>query len=161
MPVTLRMRSLVMLPLLALALLMGGTLVATPDADAASRRVERVLDAKNIALRQLGDRYAWGSAGPNSFDCSGLIYFSARKAGIRNIPRTSSAQARHARRIPRSRLRPGDLMFFTGRGGVYHVGMFVGRRQGRPVMVHSPGSGKRVTRARPWTNSWFAGTLRG
>jgi cell wall-associated NlpC family hydrolase len=57
-------------------------------------------------------------------------------------------------------MRPGDLMFFYGSGGVYHAAIFVGYKHGRAMMVHAPGSGRRVTVAAPWTSSWFGGTLR-
>lgn len=86
--------------------------------------------------------------------------YSFGRAGIR-IPRSSSAQARRAHHIPRNKLRRGDLMFFTdGGGGVYHAAMFLRWSKGRAVMVHAPGSGKRVRVDRPWTNSWFAATMR-
>ena len=55
----------------------------------------------------------------------------------------------------------GYLMFFNRRGNVYHVGIFTGRtRSGRAVMVHAPGSGRRVQSSVAWTPRWFAGTLR-
>jgi cell wall-associated NlpC family hydrolase len=53
----------------------------------------RVLRAKNIALGQLGDPYAYGAAGPHRFDCSGLVFFATHAAGFRGVPRTSGAQA--------------------------------------------------------------------
>ena len=104
-----------------------------------------------MALQQIGDPYRYGAAGPGAFDCSGLMQYSFRRAGIK-IPRTSSAQARRAHRIPKRKLRRGDLMFFTDGGGVYHAAMFLQVEEGRGVvMVHSPGSGQRVQRAHPWT----------
>lgn len=158
MPAHSRTRNLVLLPFLTLVVLLGLTVLGpVANADAASR--ERVSRAATVALQQLGDPYRYGSAGPRSFDCSGLMQYSYRKAGL-NLPRTSSAQARRAHRISKSKLSRGDLMFFTSGGRVYHVAMFLKRTNGRVLMVHSPGSGKRVQRARAWTNSWFAGTLR-
>lgn len=128
-------------------------------APAAARIHRRVLSAKDIAMHQRGDRYAYGASGPHAFDCSGLIYYSYRRAGFA-VPRTSSAQAGATRRIAKSRMRAGDLMFFTGGGGVYHAGIFLGWKGGRAMMVHSPGSGRRVQVAPAWTSSWFGGTLR-
>lgn len=113
-----------------------------------------------VARKQVGDPYRYGAAGPHAFDCSGLLMFSFRAAGFKRMPRTSKAQASFARRIPRSALQPGDLIFFTGSNGVYHAGIFSGRKNGRVVMVHAPSTGKRVSYASPWTNSWFAATLR-
>ena len=126
----------------------------------AKRRVaSRVLSARDTAMRQRGDAYAYGGAGPDRFDCSGLIRYSYGRAGFA-VPRTSSAQAGHARRIAKSDMRSGDLMFFYGSGGVYHAAIFLRWSRGHAVMVHSPGSGQRVRVAVPWTSQWFAGTLR-
>jgi cell wall-associated NlpC family hydrolase len=148
------------LPIVTLAMLVAVTALG-PVADAsATTRNQRIIRAATIALHQIGHPYRYGAAGPRAFDCSGLMQYSFRKAGLR-IPRTSSAQARRAHRIPKSKLRRGDLMFFTDGGGVYHAAMFLRRTHGHVLMVHSPGSGKRVQRARPWTNHWFAATLRG
>jgi cell wall-associated NlpC family hydrolase len=103
----------------------------------------------------------YGADGPNQFDCSGLVYYSTHKAGLKRVPRTSSEQAAFMRHIPRKRLHRGDYLFFTGSSGVYHVGMFIGRRHGHPYILHAPEPGTSVRRERVWTNSWFAGTLRG
>jgi cell wall-associated NlpC family hydrolase len=124
-----------------------------------ARTARRVLTAKSIAMHQRGDSYAYGAAGPNRFDCSGLIYYSYRKAGFA-VPRTSAAQAGATRRIAKQDMRAGDLMFFTGGSGVYHAAVFLGWSHGHAVMLHSPGSGQRVQVAVPWTSRWFGGTLR-
>lgn len=126
---------------------------------AAARVNSRILTAKDTALRQRGDAYAYGAAGPAAFDCSGLISYSYRRAGF-TVPRTSGALAGFTRRITKSNMRAGDLMFFSGRGGVYHAAIFLKWSRGHAVMVHSPGSGQRVRVAVPWTSSWFGGTLR-
>ena len=131
----------------------------TAKAAARKRTARRVLSAKSIAMNQRGDAYAYGAAGPNAFDCSGLIYYSYRKAGFA-VPRTSSAQAGATRRIAKQDMRAGDLMFFTGSGGVYHAAIFLGWSHGHAVMLHSPSPGQRVQVAVPWTSRWFGGTLR-
>lgn len=126
----------------------------------AKRRVaNRVLNARNIAMAQRGDAYAYGAAGPAAFDCSGLIRYAYSRAGI-SVPRTSSAQAGAARRIAKKDIRPGDLMFFYGSGGIYHAAIFLRWERGHALMVHSPRPGSRVHVAAPWTSAWFAGTLR-
>jgi len=132
----------------------------TPKARTVAQRVSaRVVGAKDIAMRQRGDAYAYGAAGPDRFDCSGLVFYSFRRAGFA-VPRTSGAQAGFARRIAKGDMRAGDLMFFYGNGGVYHAAIFLKWSHGHAVMVHSPGSGQRVRVAVPWTSSWFGGTLR-
>jgi cell wall-associated NlpC family hydrolase len=136
------------------------TATSKTQARTAARRVSnRVVSAKDTAMRQRGDAYAYGGAGPERFDCSGLIFYSYRRAGF-DVPRTSGAQAGFARRIGKKAMRPGDLMFFYGSGGVYHAAIFLKWSHGHAVMVHSPGSGESVQVAVPWTSSWFGGTLR-
>lgn len=120
----------------------------------------KVGNAVGIAVHQKGDPYASGAAGPGAFDCSGLTYFSYRKAGFKHIPRTSSAQAHFADRIKRSNMRRGDLIFFYDGGGVYHVGVYAGFSHGHRWVLHSPYSGTRVRTDKLWTDRWFAGTLR-
>jgi cell wall-associated NlpC family hydrolase len=153
---------------LLVALLLGAlvatTLLTAPAADASVRSRQRVshhiITARNIALNQIGDPYAYGASGPNRFDCSGLIYYSYHRAGFSGVPRTSSAQAGHARHISKRALRPGDFMFFTSGSGVYHVAIFLRWVHGRALMLHSPEPGQRVRRAYSWTTHWFGGTLR-
>ena len=112
-------------------------------------------------LRQRGDKYRFGAEGPNRWDCSGLVWFSYRKAGLGHLPRTSRQQYRAVRHIKPMRLQRGDLMFFhTRKGRVYHVAIFLGWRHGHRLMLHAPKPGERVQRARPWTHHFWAGTLR-
>jgi cell wall-associated NlpC family hydrolase len=155
----LRARTLVVLPLLVASVMVASMLALAPPADAKTRG-QRIHQAVKIVRHQKGDPYNYGSSGPRRFDCSGLIYYSYRRAGFTNIPRTSDGQARFARRIKRRNMRPGDLMFFHYRGNVYHVAVFTGWGKGRRWMIHAPSSGKRVHTAKPWTGSWFPGTLR-
>ena len=161
------MRALAALPVVV-AGLQATTLATAPSADAGSgsshagsARHRHLRHARHIALNQIGDNYAYGAHGPRRFDCSGLVYYSYRKAGFRHVPRTSGAQAHHARRIRKKDLRPGDFMYFDDGGGVYHVAIFLRWRHHHAVMLHAPEEGKRVQRDPSWTRHWFAGTLRG
>ncbi len=155
----LRARTLTVLPFMLAAVLVASMFAFAPPADAASRG-KRVMHALEVVRHQKGDPYQYGATGPSRFDCSGLTYFSFRKAGFTNMPRTSSQQARFADRIKRKNMRKGDLMFFYNSGGVYHVAVFAGWNNRRRQMIHAPRPGTRVHRATPWTNKWFAGTLR-
>ncbi len=134
--------------------------VVQPEIRKVATTRTRIRSALNIARAQKGDPYRYGAAGPNAFDCSGLVYYSTHRAGFGHVPRTSSAQARFMRKIKRSSMRPGDFVFFFDGGGVYHVGIFTGWDNGRRQIVHAPYSGTRVRRDRIWTDRWFAGTLR-
>ncbi|WP_308283255.1 C40 family peptidase [Pseudonocardia nigra] len=75
------------------------------------------------ALSKLGAPYRWGAEGPNAFDCSGLIQWAFKNAGI-SLPRTSRAQAGVGTPVAKSDLRPGDLVFFYQ--PVSHAGIYIG-----------------------------------
>lgn len=92
--------------------------------------------AARIARTQLGVPYRYGGASPAGFDCSGLVMWAYGRLGI-SLPHNAAALYGVGRAVPRSALRPGDLLFFHGLG---HVGIYLGR--GR--MVHAPQSGRRV-----------------
>jgi cell wall-associated NlpC family hydrolase len=134
--------------------------VVTPKITRVATTATRIRSALSIARNQKGDPYRYGAAGPNAFDCSGLVYYSTHRAGFGHVPRTSSAQSRFMRHIRRSAMRPGDFVFFYDGGGVYHVGIFTGWDNGRRQIVHAPYSGTRVRRDPIWTDRWFPGTLR-
>jgi cell wall-associated NlpC family hydrolase len=161
------LRALLAVPLLAFSILATASVLApvtdasaaSPATNPAAARQQKVLRAASVALQQIGDPYRYGATGPRAFDCSGLMKYSYARAGIK-LPRTAAAQSRRAHRIPKGKLRRGDLMFFTDGGGVYHAAMFLKWSKGRAVMVHAPGSGQHVRRDHPWTKSWFAGTMR-
>ncbi|WP_331448466.1 NlpC/P60 family protein [Streptomyces prasinus] len=112
----------------------------------------RAADAVSYAYRKLGSPYVWGATGPNAFDCSGLVQAAYRSAGV-SLPRTTYAQINVGRRVARSELRPGDLVFFYS--GITHVGLYIGNGQ----MIHAPNSGSSV-RVAPLTEMPFAGAAR-
>jgi cell wall-associated NlpC family hydrolase len=93
--------------------------------------------AATIALRAVGVPYRWGGASPGAgFDCSGLVYWAYGRLGL-ELPHSSYALHELGRPVARSKVKAGDLLFFSGLG---HVGIYIGR--GR--MVHAPHSGSRV-----------------
>ncbi|MBB6173971.1 cell wall-associated NlpC family hydrolase [Nocardiopsis mwathae] len=111
--------------------------------------------AASHAMNQVGKPYRYGAAGPRSFDCSGLVQWSYRKAG-KSTARTTYAQFRQGRAVSRSSLRKGDLVFFFRGPG--HVGVYVGN--GR--MVHAPRSGRnvQVTKMSTYFDRYFVGARR-
>jgi cell wall-associated NlpC family hydrolase len=93
--------------------------------------------AVRIALRAVGVPYRYGGESPESgFDCSGLVRWAYGRIGI-DLPHNSYALYSVGRSVPRSRMEPGDVLFFEGLG---HVGLYLGR--GR--MVHAPQTGRDV-----------------
>lgn len=83
---------------------------------------ERALDA---ARTKVGASYAYGSSGPNAFDCSGFVQWAYRQAGI-SLPRTSFEQANVGAPVAFGDLRPGDIVVTNGGG---HAGVYAGGGQ--------------------------------
>jgi cell wall-associated NlpC family hydrolase len=110
-----------------------------------SVRASRVMGTGN-ALR--GTPYRRGGASRGGFDCSGFTQYVYRANGV-SLPRVASAQRSRARYVSRAAARAGDLVFFHGRGGVYHVGIYAGGNR----VLHSPRSGRRVSTERIWTRN--------
>jgi cell wall-associated NlpC family hydrolase len=104
------------------------------------------------ALQKLGSPYVWGATGPNAFDCSGLVQAAYAAAGV-SLPRTTYAQIGTGRRVSRTELAPGDLVFFYS--GITHVGLYIGN--GR--MIHAPNPSSTV-RVAPLDSMPFAGATR-
>lgn len=123
------------------------------------RRKAKIRRAVRVGLNQIGDPYVYGAAGPHAFDCSGFTSFAYGRAKL-NLTRTSHGQAGDVRRISKRNVKRGDLIFFYGSGGVYHVAMFLRWHKGERIILHSPSSGRTVNRDPIWTSSWFAGTKR-
>ena len=93
-----------------------------------------------IARDMVGTPYRYGGADPRGFDCSGLVYYSYRKASI-EVPRTAAEQYRQSTRVKISRLRSGDLIFFRiSRDKLSHVGIYAG--SGR--FIHAPWGAENV-----------------
>lgn len=95
----------------------------------------------NLAKLQVGNPYRYGGATPNGFDCSGLVYYTHGKLGIRT-PRTSRQLYSIARPIKLSQLESGDVVFFKlNNKKISHVGIYIGKGQ----FVHAPNTGRKVS----------------
>jgi len=79
--------------------------------------------AVQSALSKIGKPYRWGATGPNAFDCSGLVVWSFKQAGV-SLPRSSRAISQVGIPVSRVNLQPGDLVFFYK--PVSHVGIYIG-----------------------------------
>jgi len=100
---------------------------------------EKGVKILSIAQNFLGTPYRYGGVDPSGFDCSGLVQFSHRYAGI-NVPRTTAAQYKEAHPVTRSELKPGDLIFFRIQRRISHVAIYAGQGE----FIHAPSSGKQV-----------------
>lgn len=133
-----RFRALRALWLLALVLLAGCAHSPSERGESESRIAWRAADT---AREMVGKPYRYGGVSPRrGFDCSGLVYFSFRHAGM-DVPRNTRSQMRAARPVPYRDMRKGDLVFFSEGGRRYsHVGIYLGRHR----FVHAPSRGERV-----------------
>ena len=114
-----------------------------------TRPVPKGEQAVNFALGAVGTPYRWAGESPASgFDCSGLVRWAYSRVGV-DVPHSSYALYDVGRRVPVSRLAPGDVLFFQGLG---HVGLYVGK--GR--MVHAPEAGRNVEVVRLSTEGYRA-----
>ncbi|OCB34030.1 hypothetical protein A5675_21065 [Mycobacterium malmoense] len=103
----------------------------------------RAAIAVRAALSRLGRPYVWGATGPDQFDCSGLVQWSYAQAGIR-LDRTTYQQINDGIPVPRSQVRPGDLVFpHAG-----HVQLAIGNNL--VVEAPYPGASVRISRLGPY-----------
>jgi cell wall-associated NlpC family hydrolase len=94
----------------------------------------RGVKALRYARHQLGERYRYGGAGPNAWDCSGLTMKAWRSAGV-HLPHNARAQFHRGHKVSRSHLKKGDLVFFYS--GIRHVGIYAGH--GKIIHASRPG----------------------
>lgn len=141
-------------------------LVATADAEVAhlaavmERRAERRMQSAVVprsgevppgptpyaspavaaALSKLGAPYVWGSEGPSTFDCSGLVQWSYLQAGL-VLPRLASDQYFASTPVPTDQMQVGDLLVYaydtSDAETIHHITMYIGNGQ----MVHAPHTG--------------------
>ena len=105
------------------------------------------------ARAQVGKPYVWGADGPSSFDCSGLTMMAWAQAGV-SLPHSAAAQSTIGRRVSRSELQPGDLIFRYS--PISHVALYVGNgmqiaatHTGSTVKVQDAFQGPIVAYSRP------------
>jgi cell wall-associated NlpC family hydrolase len=99
---------------------------AAYSADAATAAVEFARD-------QLGESYVYGSAGPDTWDCSGLVQGAYAVSGI-SLTHQTNAIWDETSAIDRDDLQPGDLVFYNGLG---HMAIYIGDGQ----VIHAPKPG--------------------
>ena len=105
--------------------------------------------AVSYAESQIGKPYVWGAAGPDSYDCSGLVMWAYAHVGV-NLDHWTGYQWVEGARMSTSSLRPGDLVFFATNTSdpntIHHVGMYIGNGE----MVEAPHTGAYVRISSMW-----------
>lgn len=116
----------------------------TGSTGAASAQTNKIETFISVAQGKLGCTYVFGTKGPNTFDCSGFIYYCLNKAGVNQSYMTTAgwaASTKYQKISSMSNLKRGDVMVFSGTN-YGHVGIYLGNGQ----MIHaSSGKGKVIT----------------
>lgn len=91
-------------------------------------QIRKFLD---IALAQAGKPYVWSAEGPDSFDCSGYVYYCLNQSGYRVYRTTADSYSKFTQwpYVSRENLQPGDLMFYHSDsipGRIGHIGIYLG-----------------------------------
>ncbi|ASN60017.1 C40 family peptidase [Latilactobacillus curvatus] len=132
-------RALLIFLLSSLLFLVGVGAAVTP-AQATTNQQQAVV---NFAKQQLGKPYVWGAAGPNSFDCSGLVqYVFSNAVGI-SLPRVTTQQENMGTAVSLNDLQPGDLLFWGNKGSSYHDAIYIG--DGNFIHAPEPGDVVKIT----------------
>jgi murein DD-endopeptidase len=127
---------------IAILLASGALLLGGCSTDPATRSPARAdaTEAARVAASMEGKPYRYGGISPTGFDCSGLVYYSFRRAGI-DVPRTTPLQRSRSHRVELDNISRGDLVFFNQEGKFSsHVGIYLGNDR----FIHAPSTGKRV-----------------
>lgn len=110
------------------------------------------IRALKYAMTKIGDWYVWAAAGPNTFDCSGLVVWAYAQLGI-SLPHYTGWIWNAGMHVAKADLKPGDLIFFGADLG--HMGFYVGNG----MMLDAPSTGQQVRIEAVWWNE-YAGAVR-
>ena len=116
-----------------------GTVTTTTDPDNNDSSTSDNLGEKiyAAAYAKLGSRYWWGAQGPTYFDCSGLVYWSLKQAGVSGGRDTAAGYSRKWSAVSFANSKTGDLVCFGS--PAYHIGIIVVNSDGSRSMVHAGG----------------------
>jgi cell wall-associated NlpC family hydrolase len=143
----------------------GSAVTSSSGAAGAGAANESAVPASQLdamlkeAMSRRGLPYVWGGDGPNVFDCSGLVQWSFRQAGI-VMPRVAADQALTGPSVPVNQLTAGDLLFYhtdpTDPAYISHVAIYLGNGW----MIQAPEPGEDVQVVPADFGSEFAGAVR-
>ena len=142
------------------------SLIYSPEALVSAAKAKEEIKKATIqafldtAEQQLGDPYVFGSVGPDSFDCSGLVYYCLQQSGSSRSRYNAAGYSKvddWEKITSMDDLQPGDLLFFsTGGKKVGHTAIYVGNGE---MIDASPSNGEVVRRScvTPyWTDNFVA-----
>lgn len=109
-----------------------------------SSAVQKVIDT---ARSFVGTKYSWGGSSPTTgFDCSGLLQYAFRAAGI-NLPRTAAQQGKVGQAVDRQQAQPGDMVWFGSKNSPsgQHIGLVSRVENGQIYIIDAAGKKLGVT----------------
>lgn len=112
--------------------------------------IQRVIDT---ARSFVGSKYSWGGSSPSTgFDCSGLMQYAFKQAGI-DLPRTAAAQGKVGQKVDISETKPGDVIWFGSKRSPsgQHIGLVSRVEKGQIYIIDAAGKAKGVVE-RPLPN---------
>lgn len=110
----------------------------------------------SVLNAQVGKPYVWGAAGPDSFDCSGLVCYAFNQSGVKSLSRlTAQGYYDKCAKVPAADRQPGDLVFWAKGSKVYHVGVYIGNG----MMINAENENVGVRKTKLWSNVYAYGRL--
>lgn len=121
--------------------LVDKTLVVPEDAD---KQKDLRAEIVQYAKKFLGVKYVYGGTSPSGFDCSGFVYYVFSHFN-KKLERVAADQAKQGKKVSKSELKPGDLVFFDTNGKhdyINHSGIYIG--DGKFIHASSGSSNRKV-----------------
>lgn len=104
------------------------------------------------AKKHLGKPYVWGATGPNTFDCSGFVYYVFKATGTYTGRRLTADGYKHTmKKLNASQAVPGDIVTMTKRGSsrAHHIAIYIGNGE----VIHAPRTGDvvKISKVSNWS----------
>ena len=108
----------------------GNATVVEKARESVDENIKKRRQVVEYAMQFVGGRYVYGGADPNrGADCSGFTRYIMQHAAGVSLSHSSRAQSGEGRSVSYSEIKPGDLIFYGGKGYINHVAMYIGNGQ--------------------------------
>lgn len=105
----------------------GNASVVEKARETVDENVKKRRQVVEYAMQFVGGRYVYGGSDPNrGVDCSGFTRYVLSQSASINLPHSSRGQSSYGKPVSVDEMQPGDLLFYSGSGGINHVAMYIG-----------------------------------
>ena len=105
----------------------GNATVVEKARETVDENVKKRRQVVEYAMQFVGGRYVYGGSDPNrGVDCSGFTRYVLSNSASINLPHSSRGQSSYGKQVTVEEMQPGDLLFYSGSGGINHVAMYIG-----------------------------------